>query len=116
MRDPLPPDGSYLRALNTATARAVASAEPLTSAHRGAPDDVRDAVTAAVAARADDLVALSRDLHAHPEIGFAEHRSVRAVADLLAAHGHHAQVGVGGLDTPIAAQRSHRLPRPRRQK
>lgn len=103
--DPTPPDSSYLRALDAATARAAATAEPITSPHRGAPEAVRDAVTAAVTARTDQLVALSRDLHAHPEIGFAEHRSARAVADLVGAHGHEVRVGVGGLDTALVASR-----------
>ncbi|WP_092529962.1 M20 family metallopeptidase [Amycolatopsis arida] len=98
---PVPPDDSYLRALTAETADAVRRAQPLTSDHRGAPDDLRDRVTAEVAARRDELVALSRDLHAHPETGFTEHRSAGAVATLLAAHGHPARVGVGGLDTAL---------------
>lgn len=99
------PDDSHLRALTAATERAVSQAEPITSEHAGAPERVRAAVAAAVTARAEDLVALSHDLHTHPEEGFAEHRSVRAVADLLAAHGHEAQVGAGGLDTALVASR-----------
>ncbi|APU24047.1 amidohydrolase [Actinoalloteichus sp. GBA129-24] len=100
---PTTPDAAYLRSMTDATARAVASAEPLGSAHGGVAEDVRAAITAASAQAGTDLVALSRDLHAHPEEGFAEHRSVRAVAELLTAHGHRAQVGVGGLDTALVA-------------
>ncbi|WP_372448927.1 M20 family metallopeptidase [Qaidamihabitans albus] len=101
--DPQPPDDSYLRALNAATADAVARAEPPGSAHDGAPAHLRERAGAAVAGRRADLVALSRDLHAHPETGFAEHRSASAVADLLGTCGHSAQVGVGGLDTALLA-------------
>lgn len=100
---PSPPDDSYLRSLTAATERAVRDAEPITSEHAGAAEDVRAAVLAAAREHGDDLVALSQDLHAHPEEGYAEHRSVRAVAQLLERHGHTAQVGVGGLDTALIA-------------
>ncbi|PXY31438.1 M20 family metallopeptidase [Prauserella muralis] len=96
-------DDSYLRSLIEATAEAVRRAEPLTSEHDGAPADLRDEAAATVTGRSEDLVALSRDLHAHPETAFTEHRSVRAVADLLAACGYEATVGVGGLDTALVA-------------
>ena len=104
---PQPPDDGYLRALTAATERAVAEAKPLGSAHDGAPAEVRDAVVTHVREHGDALVALSRDLHAHPEVAFEEHRSVRAVADLLERHGHHAEVGVGGLETSLVATRGH---------
>ncbi|GAA5126048.1 M20 family metallopeptidase [Pseudonocardia adelaidensis] len=102
---PSPPDDSYLRSLTAATERAVGDAEPLTSEHAGAAEEVRAAVLAAALEYGDDLVALSQDLHAHPEEGYAEHRSVRAVARLLERHGHTARVGVGGLDTALVATR-----------
>ncbi|MHA6626711.1 M20 family metallopeptidase [Pseudonocardia sichuanensis] len=102
---PSPPDDSYLHALDAAVERAVREAEPLGSAHAGAPDDVRGAVLDAVRGHGDELVALSQDLHAHPEEGYAEHRSVQAVARLLERHGHSARVGVGGLDTALVATR-----------
>jgi amidohydrolase len=101
--EPTQPDESYLRALTEATAAAVARAEPLGSTHAGAPDDVRDRVQAAVTGVADELVALSQDLHANPEVGFGEHRSVAALAKLIESHGHSARVGVGGLDTALLA-------------
>jgi len=95
MTGPAQPDDGYLRALVTATERAVAAAEPLSSEFAGAPADLRDPVRAAVTELGDELVALSRDLHAHPETSFEEHRSVAAVADLLRRHGHEPEVGVG---------------------
>jgi amidohydrolase len=101
--DPVPPDDAFLRALVARTEQAVAAAEPLASEFDGAPEDLRDAVTGAVAGFADDLVALSRDLHAHPEESFGEHRSVRAVAELLSRHGHDSEIGVGGLATSLVA-------------
>ncbi|RJQ77329.1 M20 family metallopeptidase [Amycolatopsis panacis] len=103
---PVPPDDSHLRALIEATADAVATAEPLGSGHAGAPGEVRAAVAREVHARAAELVALSQDLHAHPEEGFAEHRSVQALAELLRAHGHEVTVGLGGLDTALRTESS----------
>ncbi len=43
----------------------------------------------------DELVALRRDLHAHPELGFEEHRTARVVSERLAALGIEHQTGVG---------------------
>jgi hippurate hydrolase len=49
--------------------------------------------------RTDQLIALRRDLHAHPELGFEEHRTARVVGDHLGAWGieHHAGVGRTGI-------------------
>ncbi|HYP45981.1 MAG TPA: amidohydrolase [Propionibacteriaceae bacterium] len=45
----------------------------------------------AIASGADDLfprlVAIRRDIHAHPEVGYAEHRTTAAIMDLLSAEG-----------------------------
>lgn len=46
-----------------------------------------DAVAAAVAAMEAELVALRRDLHAHPEPSWGEHRTTEVVATALAAAG-----------------------------
>ena len=99
--EPVPPDDSYLRSLIESTADAVAAAEPPGSPYSGADEQVRTEVTGKIAEYAADLVALSQDLHAHPEVGFAEHRSVRALDDLLRRHGHSPETGVGGLDTAL---------------
>src|SRR5260370_8230001 len=40
-----------------------------------------------LSARADELVAFRRDLHAHPELGYHEHRTTRLVAAQLTAAG-----------------------------
>ena len=102
-RTPRPADPHHLAQLRAATDRAAATADPLSSPHSGAPEELLTRAEHAVEAVAQDLLALSRDLHAHPEVGYAEHRSVRAVADLLARHGVEAEVGVHGLDTALRA-------------
>jgi hippurate hydrolase len=43
----------------------------------------------------DELVAIRRDLHAHPEIGFEEERTSRLVAEKLASWGVEVHRGVG---------------------
>src|SRR3954469_7301872 len=44
----------------------------------------------------NDLTALYRDLHAYPELAFAEHRTARLVADRLGALGYEVTTGIGG--------------------
>src|SRR3712207_7235156 len=43
----------------------------------------------------DELVAIRRDLHAHPEIGFEEERTAAIVAERLAAWGVEVHRGIG---------------------
>src|SRR5882672_777642 len=45
---------------------------------------------------ADELTAIRRDLHAHPEIGFEEHRTSGIVAEKLQQWGIEVHRGVGG--------------------
>ena len=45
---------------------------------------------------ADELTAIRRDFHAHPEIGFEEHRTSGVVADKLAQWGVEVHRGIGG--------------------
>nr|WP_211323487.1 amidohydrolase [Prauserella marina] len=58
---------------------------------------------AAVTARLDsepgflaDLEALYTDLHRHPELGFAETRTARVLADRLTSAGYEVHTGIGG--------------------
>ncbi|GAA4775890.1 amidohydrolase [Microbacterium gilvum] len=73
------------------------------SPFEGAGDADRAAVGAAVDDLRPELEALAVALHDDPETGFDEHRSVRRIADLLAAHGVEAEVGAFGLDTALRA-------------
>ena len=47
----------------------------------------------------DEFTSIRRDLHAHPELGFEEHRTARIVAERLEAMGieHHTGVGRTGI-------------------
>ena len=44
----------------------------------------------------EPLVAFRRDIHAHPELGFAEHRTSHRVADALRDIGLEVHAGIGG--------------------
>ncbi len=43
-----------------------------------------------------DLIAIRRDIHAHPELAFAEHRTAELVADRLSRLGLEVHRGIGG--------------------
>ncbi len=64
--------------------------------------NAKQQATAVVDRHLDDLVALSHDLHAHPETAFEEHRSAAAVAELL--EGFHVTTGVCGMPTAFSAR------------
>ncbi|HRI16995.1 MAG TPA: M20 aminoacylase family protein [Burkholderiaceae bacterium] len=50
----------------------------------------------AMRAREDEFVALRRDIHRHPEMGFEEHRTAALVADRLESWGYEVERGIGG--------------------
>lgn len=62
----------------------------------------------------DELVATRRDIHMHPELGFAEHRTAELVADRLRSLGLRVETGIGvtgvlgqlGDDGPLVALRA----------
>jgi amidohydrolase len=60
-----------------------------------ATEDLQTSVGAAVEAMLPDLRGLYEDLHAHPELSFAEHRTAGIVAGRLQALGYDVTTGVG---------------------
>ncbi|CCG03421.1 amidohydrolase [Blastococcus saxobsidens] len=68
---------------------------------------VRDTIDGAAAG----LVRLSHQVHAAAELGFAEHRSVGHVRDLLAASGLDVEVGCHGQPTAFRAMAGSGMPR-----
>ncbi len=54
----------------------------------------------------DEYTRVRRDLHAHPELGFEEHRTARLVCEHLDAHGieYHAGIGQTGVVAVIRGQ------------
>ncbi|MEV0399885.1 amidohydrolase [Actinoallomurus sp. NPDC050550] len=68
-----------------------------------APETLARQVTDRIERLAPELTSLSREIHGLAELGFAEHGSVAAIAELVAAHGIEARVGVHGMETSIEA-------------
>ncbi|HUO39538.1 MAG TPA: M20 family metallopeptidase [Mycobacterium sp.] len=66
----------------------------------GAPADV---ASAAVTRRRADLIALSHDIHAEPELAFREHRSCAKTQALAAERGFAITPAPGSLDTAFRA-------------
>jgi amidohydrolase len=95
---------AYLAQLDQERETAMRTSTHPGSAFDGAAPALHEQLERQVGADADEMVALMLDLAEHPEVAFEEHRSARAIADVLAAHGIEAQVGVHGLDTAIRAE------------
>lgn len=55
-------------------------------------------------ALADDLVAVSRDIHAHPEQNYEEHHAAELLARVATAHGLDSDKGAYGAETAVAAE------------
>jgi amidohydrolase len=60
-------------------------------------------VTQAVDALHQELVDLSLDIHAHPELNYQEYHAARVLADTLEQHGFQVERGVGGVETAFRA-------------
>lgn len=71
------------------------------------PDRVaqlKEAACARVDAIAAELLALADDIHAHPELGYQEVRTVGEVQKFLRKNGLESQTGAGGLPTGLRAE------------
>ena len=79
------------------TARIPSRTEPATGP--------RDRCREAVLRHRTELIELARDLHAHPESAFAEHRSAAELTRLLSEHDFTVRAPVAGLDTAFTAER-----------
>ncbi|WP_332678069.1 amidohydrolase [Brevundimonas sp.] len=82
-----------IRRLFAASSLALALSAGL--AHAQAGPIAIERVEAAVAAETPKVVAWRRDIHAHPELGFAETRTAAMVAEHLRALGMEVRTGVG---------------------
>ena len=66
-----------------------------------APSDLKARATAAVEANRDEILALSRAIHADPEPAFEEHRAAARVAAAIAGHGYVVEHPAGRLATAV---------------
>jgi amidohydrolase len=64
---------------------------------------LKDSIGQAVDRLADELEALSRQIHAHPELAYQEVKACGWLSDFLARKGFKVEKGVGGVDTAFRA-------------
>ena len=72
--------------------------------HGGASTQLREELKAHIEALAPQIVALSQDIHAHPEVGYHEFYAADAVAKLLQVHGIEVERASFGMETSLRAQ------------
>jgi len=66
-------------------------------------DELKAAAPAAVEGVGNDLIAISRYLHANPEVAYEEHKAAAHLADFLERQGFRVERHVGGLPTAFRA-------------
>jgi hypothetical protein len=64
---------------------------------------VKDAIAQAVDRLADELEALSKQIHANPELGYQEVKACAWLSEFLSKQGFKVEQGVGGVDTAFRA-------------
>lgn len=67
------------------------------------PTAAATSVADVISSRRQDLVELSHQIHAEPELAFAEHRSCAKTQALVVERGFELTTGVAGLDTAFRA-------------
>ncbi|MEE8117197.1 MAG: hypothetical protein V3T28_08825, partial [Gemmatimonadales bacterium] len=60
-------------------------------------------VATAIDEASEELVAISRDIHSHPELNYQEHHAAEVLADSLDGHGFEVERAVGGVETAFRA-------------
>ncbi|MBO0656011.1 M20 family metallopeptidase [Streptomyces triculaminicus] len=66
-------------------------------------EGLKSAIRERVSARREELLALSRRIHGHPETAFAEHRAAAWCAEVLGDHGFAVTAPAHGLETAFVA-------------
>ena len=74
--------------------------------------DQRQAIPNAIDAARDDLLHISREIHARPEIRYEEHFAHQLLSDALERYGFVAERGAGGVATAFVARKRGRADRP----
>jgi metal-dependent amidase/aminoacylase/carboxypeptidase family protein len=64
---------------------------------------IKDSIAQAVDRLGDELEALSRQIHDHPELAYQEVQACGWLCDFLGKQGYKVERGVGGVDTAFRA-------------
>ncbi len=67
------------------------------------PNEFVSAVSVAVDELSDELIRISKDVHAHPELNYEEFYSSALLADAMERHGFTVERGTGGVETAFRA-------------
>jgi amidohydrolase len=70
--------------------------------------DLAFAIDRTVDACADELLALARRIHQHPELRFEEHQACTWLSEFVASRGHAVDKGVAGMPTAFRARAGKR--------
>jgi amidohydrolase len=66
--------------------------------------ELAQSIDRAVDECAEDLLALARRIHAHPELRFEEHKASAWVSEFVAARGYGVERGIAGMPTALRAR------------
>ncbi|MGE5654701.1 MAG: M20 family metallopeptidase, partial [Bacillota bacterium] len=75
-------------------------------------DNYKQQAMQAIDALQQELVTLSHDIHANPEVSLTEYKSSALIAQVLRNHGFEVKMGIGGLDTAFIATKQGKGPGP----
>lgn len=100
--EPRPVD-VYSRFLTAEHNRPLEWQEVLSRDVEGASDEVGQAIDRGLDGLRRELIELSHDIHAHPELNFEEHHAAATVAGLVERHGYEVERGAWGLATAVRA-------------
>lgn len=70
--------------------------------------DLPSSIDRNVDACADELLALARRIHQHPELRFDEHQACAWLSEFVASRGHVVEKGVAGMPTTFRARAGKR--------
>ena len=65
----------------------------------GSQAQYRDLVSLAIESYREELVGVSLDIHAHPELNYEERHAAALLAANLESHGFTVERGIGGVET-----------------
>lgn len=68
-------------------------------------NEKKETIVKAVEQAREDLLALSKNIHDNPELGFEEYKALGFISDTLEKHGFTVQKGYGGLETSFRADK-----------